>query len=128
MTFGTFDYLHPGHIYYLSEARKYGDYLITVVARDKTTGTLKWKPTRENEQLRLQKLINAHIADEVLLGSETDYYAVLREKKPDILCFGYDQRSFNSELLTRYLKEHNLSPEIITLDAFEPEKWKSSKL
>ena len=41
MTFGTFDHLHPGHIYYLSEARKYGDYLITVVARDKTTGTLK---------------------------------------------------------------------------------------
>ena len=128
MTFGTFDYLHPGHIYYLSEARKYGDYLITVVARDKTTGTLKWKPTRENEQLRLQKLINAHVADEVLLGSETDYYAVLSEKKPDVLCFGYDQRSFNGDSLIRYLKEHELSPEIITLDAFEPEKWKSSKL
>lgn len=128
MTFGTFDHLHLGHIYYLREARKYGNYLITVVARDKTTNTLKWKPAREDEQVRLQKLINVHVADEVLLGSETDYYAILWEKKPDVLCFGYDQRSFNGESLTRYLTEHNLSPQIITLDAFEPEKWKSSKL
>jgi FAD synthetase len=41
MTFGTFDRLHPGHEYYLSEARKYGDCLITVVARDKTVVDIK---------------------------------------------------------------------------------------
>lgn len=73
-------------------------------------------------------MIDSHLVDEVILGSETDYYAVLSEKKPDVLCFGYDQRSFNGDALTHYLKEHELSPEIITLDAFEPEKWKSSKL
>ncbi len=128
MTFGTFDHLHPGHEYYLKEARKYGDYLITVVARDKTTKTVKWRPTRENEEFRVQKLIDSHLADEVLLGSETDYYAVIKDKRPDILCFGYDQQSFNGDSLEHYLYENHLAPKIVILDAFEPEKWKSSKL
>ena len=34
MTFGTFDLAHPGHIFYLNEAKKLGDKLITVIARD----------------------------------------------------------------------------------------------
>jgi FAD synthetase len=41
MTFGTFDLLHPGHLHYLSEAKKLGDYLITIVARDATVERLK---------------------------------------------------------------------------------------
>jgi glycerol-3-phosphate cytidylyltransferase-like family protein len=57
-----------------------------------------------------------------------NHYSVISEKKPDILCFGYDQRSFNDEKLDEYLKNHHLSPEIIILPPFEPEKWKSSKI
>ncbi len=41
MTFGTFDMFHPGHEYYLSEARKLGDTLITIVARDVTVTRIK---------------------------------------------------------------------------------------
>ncbi len=31
---GTFDLLHPGHIYYLEESKKLGDELWVIVARD----------------------------------------------------------------------------------------------
>jgi FAD synthetase len=41
MTFGTFDMFHPGHRYYLSEARKEGDVLVVIVARDITVEKLK---------------------------------------------------------------------------------------
>jgi len=34
MATGVFDLLHPGHLYFLTEARKHGDELIVVVARD----------------------------------------------------------------------------------------------
>ncbi|HLC71304.1 MAG TPA: adenylyltransferase/cytidyltransferase family protein, partial [Candidatus Nanoarchaeia archaeon] len=34
MCFGTFDILHPGHLHYLQQAKKYGDYLMVVIARD----------------------------------------------------------------------------------------------
>lgn len=128
MTFGTFDLFHPGHVYYLSEAKKLWDYLITVIARDSTVSHLKWKKPRESEDIRIQKVWDFGLADEVILGSETNHYAAIWEKKPDVLCFWYDQRSFNNGDLEQYLHDNQLHPEIITLPAFEPEKWKSSKL
>lgn len=128
MTFGTFDLLHPGHLYYLSEAKKIGGYLITVIARDSTVERIKGKNPREDEKLRLEKVQDCEHVDEAILGSFTDHYSVILEKKPDILCFGYDQRSFNDEKLEAYLKVHNLHPKIIIIPPFEPEKWKSSKL
>ena len=40
MATGTFDILHMGHIYYLKEAKKLGDELVIVVARDFTVRKL----------------------------------------------------------------------------------------
>ncbi len=34
MAFGSFDFLHPGHVHYLTRASKLGSYLIVVVARE----------------------------------------------------------------------------------------------
>ncbi len=128
MTFGTFDLFHPGHKYYLSEARKLWDELITVVARDATVEKIKGKKPRENELSRLKKVQDAHIASQVVLGSKDLPYAVIEEYQPDILCFGYDQKSFNDERLQKFLTQHHLSPKIIILPAFEADRWKSSKL
>ena len=44
MATGTFDLLHMGHIYYLKEAKKLGDILSVVVARDSTVRKLKHEP------------------------------------------------------------------------------------
>lgn len=41
LTFGTFDIFHPGHEYYLREAKKHGDKLVTVIARDQTVKNVK---------------------------------------------------------------------------------------
>lgn len=128
MTFGTFDMFHPGHRYYLSEARKYGDILIVVVALDATVERLKWKTPRESENVRLHNIQQSWLVDEVVLGTSDNHYQIVLDKKPDVLFFGYDQKSFNDERLTKFLKEHNLSPKIIVGHPFEPEKWKSSKL
>ena len=38
---GTFDILHPGHLYYLEESKKMGDELWAIVARD---ANVKHKP------------------------------------------------------------------------------------
>jgi len=128
MTFGTFDLFHPWHRFYLTEARKLWDYLITIVARDETVLRLKGKQPRERASLRIKHLQESDLVDDVILWSLTDYYAPILDKIPDVLCFGYDQRSFNNENLQVYLQKHGLNPEIIILPAFEPEKWKSSKL
>jgi cytidyltransferase-like protein len=41
MTFGTFDVFHPGHRFYLTEARKLGNRLIVIVALDSTVEKIK---------------------------------------------------------------------------------------
>lgn len=128
MTFGTFDVFHPGHRFYLAEARKLGDRLLVIVALDSTVEQIKWKKPRESQDIRVQNIIKSWLADEVLLWSATDHYRILLKKNPDILFFGYDQKSFNDERLTRFLWENNLHPKIVIGQPFEPEKWKSSKL
>ena len=40
---GTFDLLHPGHVYFLTQARAMGDELFVIVARDSNV-THKQKP------------------------------------------------------------------------------------
>lgn len=128
MTFGTFDTFHPGHKYYLQEAKKLWTTLVTVVARDVTVERIKWRPPRDKEKERLLNVERSGISDYVVLGSLTDPYQIILDEKPDILCFWYDQNSFNNEKLNQYLQSHQLSVDIIRLTAFHPEKWKSSLL
>ena len=41
--FGTFDIFHKGHKNFLEQAQEFGDYLIVVIARDKTVKKIKGK-------------------------------------------------------------------------------------
>ncbi|MCD4694128.1 adenylyltransferase/cytidyltransferase family protein, partial [bacterium] len=49
MCFGTFDNLHLGHLFYLKEAKKFGDYLVVVIARDNNVKKIKGRCPREDE-------------------------------------------------------------------------------
>lgn len=128
MTFGTFDRFHPGHEYYLREAHKKWEKLLTVVARDETVHRVKWKLAYDNENTRLRNVIESGLSDEVVLWSLSDPYQVILDHTPDILCFGYDQNSFNNEQLVQFFEKNHLNPTIVRLNAFNPEKWKSSLL
>lgn len=71
LTFGTFDRLHLGHQYYLSQAREYGDVVVTIVARDSTVLRVKGRLPRYDEQTRLHNLQAMNRSDEVVLGRES---------------------------------------------------------
>ena len=90
MATGTFDLLHMGHIYYLKEAKKLGDRLVVVVARDSTVRKLKHEPITP-EEMRLDLIKELKIVDEAVLGHKDDMYATVKEIKPDIIALGYDQ-------------------------------------
>ena len=126
MTFGTFDHFHPGHEFYLRESKLYGDSLITVIARDSTVKSVKWHLPDHNEDDRLKRVQASRIPDSVVLWHEENYYHVLEQHHPDIICLGYDQSSFDTWIITRH-QEHNLPvPQIIRIDSFEPDRYKSS--
>ena len=64
--------------------------------------------------------------DKAILGNPGNKYQVIENENPDVLCFGYDQKSFNVNIEVE-LAQRKLSPKIVKLKAFHPDKYKSSK-
>ena len=127
MAFGTFDIFHNGHENFLKQAKKHGDYLIIIIARDKTVLKIKNKLPRNNEKKRLKRIGESKLADKIILGNLNDKYKIIEKYKPNIICLGYDQQAF-TESLEKKLKEYNLlKTKIIRLKSYCPEKYKSSK-
>lgn len=125
MAFGTFDIYHPGHESYLRQAKKLGDYLVVVVARDRTVAIIKKQETRNKEQRRKKILKESGLADEVVLGDLKNKYAVIEKYRPEVIALGYDQKVDLVELEGK-LKEFEINAKIVRLKSFKPEIYKSS--
>jgi len=98
MVFGTFDLLHKGHEYFLKTARALGDYLVVVVGRDNNVEKFKASRPVDDENKRLSTVSSLEFVDEAILGrTDHDIDKILKERKPDIICLGYDQESFGIE-------------------------------
>jgi FAD synthetase len=117
MATGTFDLLHPGHIYYLKEAKKLGDTLVVVVATDSTVRKLKHEPINP-EEIRLNLIKELRIVDEVYLGHEDDMYKIVKEIKPDIIALGFDQ-IHNEDKIKSELKKRKINTKVIRLSEFK---------
>ncbi len=126
MCFGTFDILHLGHLYYFEQAKKHGDYLLVVIARDKTKQKQK-KKIIFNEQERLLMVQNLKIVDEAVLGNIDDHLRIVLEKKPAVLCLGYDQK-VSEKWLKQKLAEQEFYPAIVRIKAYQPKYQKSKKI
>jgi FAD synthetase len=125
LTFGTFDYLHPGHKFYLRQAKKQGDYLVTIIARDKNVYEQKGDVPDHDEEERMNIVRESHIPDLVALWDEHDRYKVLSEYQPAVICLGYDQKADETKILA-YCKEHGFVPSIKRIESYKPELHKSS--
>ena len=109
---GTFDILHPGHVYFLTQARALGDELFVIIARDSNV-THKPKPILPEEQ-RLEMVNALGMVDKAFLGSEKDMFEPLRQIRPDIITLGYDQR-FDTDLLEKELTKRGLPAKVIRI-------------
>lgn len=127
LTFGTFDFFHPGHIHYLEQAKKLGTKLVIVVALDSTVQAVKGHPPTQSQNTRKQQVEDSHIADLVILGHKTDRYKVLTDYKPDIIALGYDQSSFTENLESAIINAA-LNSKIIRISSFKPNIFKSTHL
>jgi FAD synthetase len=90
MATGVFDLLHPGHLYFLTEARKLGDELVVVVARDQTARRLKHEPYVP-EHVRREMVEALKPVDRAILGSTTDIYETVVREHPQVIALGFDQ-------------------------------------
>ena len=117
MTGGVFDILHMGHLFTLSEARKYGNFLVVVVAGDSHISKKGRQPIHSQEY-RAKMVEALKPVDRVVLGGDSPEKLV-RKIKPDVIVYGYDQKPFLKPMGVKIirLKKH-----------IEPEKFKTSKI
>jgi FAD synthetase len=90
LTGGCFDILHIGHVRFLSEAKRMGDYLVVLLENDKNVKKLKGgnRPVFIQKE-RAEMLSALESVDLVVLlptmESDSDYLNLIRIIKPDII-------------------------------------------
>ena len=120
LIFGTFDHLHPGHEFVITEAMKRGDATV-IVARDRNVARIKGRSSEQNEQERLQAIAQKFPAATVLLGDAEDFLRPVREIQPDLVLLGYDQK------FPPGVEEKDLPCQAERLPPYREGEFKSSK-
>ena len=124
LAMGAFDVLHEGHLNFFKQAAALGDELHVVIARDESIKTLKGEKPWENQEERVKKVQAVPEVTKAHLGNLGDKFKIVDEIKPDIIALGYDQ--LGNEKIQEGLDEKGLTPELVRLEPFHPEKYKSS--
>jgi len=126
---GTFDLLHYGHVYYLTNAKKAGgenSKLIVIVARDKTVEKLKGRKPIIPEDQRRAIVEALKVVDEAILGyEEMNMAKVIERIKPDVIALGYDKEEVEREL-KEYIKKENLNIKVVRIRKFSGKEPSSS--
>lgn len=87
---GCFDVLHPGHIFFLSEAKKQGNTLLIMLEGDPSIRKRKGaaRPINSAKE-RINKLIALKTVDYVLLlpelKTDREYFTLVKRLEPDII-------------------------------------------
>jgi len=121
---GTFDILHPGHVYYLEASRTLGDELHVIVARD---ANVKHKPAPvipESQRLRMVQALK--VVDYARLGDEHDMFVPIEAIRPDVITIGFNQH-FDLEKLKSMLRERGIRSEVIRIGAYQGDGYCSSR-
>lgn len=122
---GTFDILHPGHLFYLEQSKKLGDELTVIVARDVNVKH-KPKPIIPEEQRR-RMVAALRCVDRAILGDTVDMFRPIEQIRPDIITIGFNQH-FDEEKLNAALSARGLSATIVRIGKFSDAELCSSRL
>lgn len=128
LVFGTFDVLHPGHLYFLREAGRHGDRVVASIARDGFVERTKGRRPVNRQDVRLRHVLETGLVQEARLSDEEPgTYGLLASVEPGVVCLGHDQRLLHQDL-QRWLAARDLRVELVVIEAFEPSRYKSSIL
>ena len=122
---GVFDILHPGHVHFLTEAKKLGDELVVVVARDSVAQKMKRLPFIP-ENIRLAMVASLKPVDRAILGVEGNIYDILTTVKPDIVALGYDQ-NFDSEEIINEGKKRGIDLKVVRISQYSESEFNGTR-
>lgn len=122
---GVFELIHPGHLFFLNEAKKLGKKLVVIVASDSTVINKKRHPLVPEGQ-RLEVVKSLKMVDDAVLGDKVDMFKPIELLKPDILVLGFDQ-DFDEEEIVSELKKRGLRTKVVRINAVHAGKLSGSK-
>lgn len=127
MVFGTFDFLHKGHLHFFKQALKLSKnpYLIVSVARSGNVKKIKGFKPVWGERKRVAAIQETGLAEKVVLGAQTDYISHIIKYKPAIIALGHDQTNYTQDLLDK-LADRGLDVKIVRLKPYKRHVYKSS--
>ncbi len=122
---GVFDILHEGHVHYLSFAKKQGDVLTVIVARDANVMRAKGYAPIMNERQRRNMVQSLRAVDHAVVGSRKDKLGMIVSLNPSIVVVGYDHPTSASDL-EKALAERGVDAHVLRAPAFKKKVFKSS--
>ncbi|OGD92399.1 hypothetical protein A2697_00225 [Candidatus Curtissbacteria bacterium RIFCSPHIGHO2_01_FULL_41_44] len=130
MVFGAFDGLHPGHLDFFRQAKKYGDFLIVSVGTDKNVEKIKGKKPLFSQGERLKLVKNLKIVNRVVLGTEKDDFFKhhIKNYAPDVICLGYDQWASEDKVRTELDRVGLSGTRVVRLGPYRQTRAKSTQL
>ena len=121
---GTFDLLHPGHLWYLQESAKLGEELWVVVARD---DNVKHKPRPIiPEEQRVVMVGALRGVTRAVLGDREDMFQPILDIQPDIITLGFNQH-FQEEKLHDALAARGLDIAVVRIGEYAGSPYTSSR-
>jgi rfaE bifunctional protein nucleotidyltransferase chain/domain len=93
VTSGAFDIVHPGHISFLEDASRQCDFLVAIIASDRTVKEQKGAEKPYITELkRAQTIAAIGTVDAVIISDEKYHETILRALRPEILFKGDDYK------------------------------------
>jgi rfaE bifunctional protein nucleotidyltransferase chain/domain len=103
---GTFDLMHMGHIRYLQEARKQGDYLFVTITGDQFVNKGPGRPVFP-EDLRAETLAALVYVDYVGVNFAVTAQNVIEQVKPNIYAKGQEYKNAENDVTGNIIAEKN---------------------
>jgi FAD synthetase len=121
---GTFDILHPGHVYYLEESAKLGDELHVIVARDVNVRHKPKPVVPESQRLKMVQALKP--VDHAVLGDLHDMFHPIVDIRPDVITIGFNQH-FDEHRLADALLLRGIECGVVRIGPFKGEEFCSSR-
>ena len=127
MVFGTFDFLHKGHLNFFAQARRLAKrpFLIVSVARGGNVRRIKKQAPRHSEAERFLAVRKCPLVDRVVLGGQKNFLPHILKQKPAIIALGYDQKAYVKDL-RNILAKKRIAIKIKRLKSYRAKVYKSS--
>jgi len=111
MVTGTFEILHPGHIYLFKKASEYGKVYV-VVSRDENVKRFKGREPIIDEKQRLEVVKSVRYVHKAMLGNPGEnIFEIIKKIKPDIILLGPDQE-VDENKLKEFLEANGIKAEV----------------